>query len=136
MFSQENDITGLTDLEGIKIAQVVSNADPKCQERILVRVLGTHNLNNDTYENGVWAHHCSPFRDASGDLPEKYDFVYVMFMNKNDPMSLIWFGFVRSSFQEGTLSAGELDKSPAEIQDEIDSIVEAGAVEFDNITIA
>ncbi len=129
MFGQENDVQGLTGLEGIKIAQVVSNADPKCQERILIRVLGQHNMNNDTYENAIWANHCSPFRDASGDLPEKYDFVYVLFPNKNDPMSVIWLGFVRSSFQEGTLSAGDIEKSPAEVRDEVDALAAAEAVE-------
>lgn len=131
MLGQEFGVELFGALEGIKIAQVVSNADPKCQERILIRVLGVHNLAVDTYDNGIWAHHCSPFRDSSGDLPEKYDFVYVMFPNKSDPMSCIWLGFVRSTYQEGVLGKTVIEKSPAEIQDELDKIKEAEAAKLE-----
>ncbi len=89
------------DFTGTKIAYVVSNEDPKCQERILVRVLGVHNLENKSTDNGVWANHVAPIRDASGDLPELGDYVYVTFPDKTNPQSILWWGFVRSSYQDG-----------------------------------
>ncbi len=88
-------------LNGTKIAQVVSNFDPKCQERVLVRVIGIHDLEDKTTANAVWAHHCAPTRDASGDLPEEDDFIYVEFPNPDDSQYVLWKGFVRSSYQKG-----------------------------------
>ena len=101
MLLEEHSFDADGDLEGIKIAQVVSNEDPKGQERVLVRVAGVHNLDNTDIENSVWAHHCSPFRSASGDLPEPDDLLWVMFPNVKDPMMIIWLGFVVSSYQDG-----------------------------------
>lgn len=101
MLSQEFGLNQDADLKGIKIAYVVSNEDPKCQERVLVRVLGVHNMENDVITNAIWAHHCAPLRNASGSIPEVGDYIYVMFPNERDPMSIIWMGFVRSSFQDG-----------------------------------
>ena len=93
-FKIENDM-----LSGLKIAEVVSNEDPKAQERILVRVNGVHNMNNKTLENAVWAHHCSPYKNSSGDLPEPGDYVWVLFPSIKNPMFIVWIGFVISSFQ-------------------------------------
>ncbi len=95
------DESGSVNLKGTHIAQVVSNFDPKCQERVLVRVMGLHDLELKTLENAVWAHHCSPTRDACGELPEEDDYIYVIFPNEEDPMYILWIGFVRSSYQEG-----------------------------------
>jgi len=36
-------------LNGIHIAEVVDNNDPKAMERVLVRVVGIHNLDNRRY---------------------------------------------------------------------------------------
>lgn len=105
MLQEENNFLGSGNLNGIKEALVVSNKDPKMQERILVRVAGVHNLANDTIENGVWAHHCASTRSGAGDFPEKGDVLYVVFPNIKDPMHIIWLGFARSSYQteiEGT----------------------------------
>lgn len=101
MLQEEFSFNPNADLKGIKIAKVVSSEDPKMQERVLVRVLGVHNVNNETFENAIWAHHCSPFRNGAGDLPEIGDFLWGMFANENDFMMFVWFGFVRSSFQDG-----------------------------------
>jgi hypothetical protein len=99
MLLEEQGLKSNLSLRGIKIAKVINNLDPKSQERIKVRVLGVHNINNDASTNSVWAHHCSPLRSASGDLPEAGEFVYVMFPNEDDPMSIIWLGYAKSTQQ-------------------------------------
>lgn len=99
MLGEDKSYITNTDLEGIKIALVVSKSDPKTQERLLVRVIGVHNMANTDPDNAIWANHCAPFASTSGDLPEPNSWVYVMFVNKNDFMNLIWLGVVRSSFQ-------------------------------------
>jgi len=112
MLSADNTILNTLSLTGIKIAYVVSNKDPKCQERILVRVLGVHDLTKDFPENAVWANHCAPFRSSSGDLPQVGDYVYVVFPNSADPMSIIWLGFVRSSIKDGVEGTDDSIKQP------------------------
>jgi len=99
MKGAELGIDSVPDLSGIWIAQVHSNEDFKMQERVLVRVLGLHNVNNKTDENCIWANHCSPIRSGSGDLPEPDDWVYVMFPDKRDPMTCLWLGYVKGSYQ-------------------------------------
>ena len=84
----------------IRVAEVVSNRDPKAQERLIVRVPGVHNVTLDHPFAGVWAHHCAPFSSASGDLPEKGEFVYVTFPDVNNPNHILWLGVVRSSYQQ------------------------------------
>jgi len=131
MFLTEFGSDNLNQLEGLKIAEVVSNADPKCQERVLVRIVGVHNMNNDVYENAIWAHHCSPFRDASGELPEDGDYVYVLFPDKHNPMACIWLGFVRSSFQEETnAKESEVTADPTGLQSKEDEFNEAEVEDF------
>lgn len=98
MKGEEGKIHNVTLLRGLKVAEVVSNTDPKLQERILVRVLGVHNMKNTTIDNAVWAHHCAPTRDGSGSLPEQGDYVYVLFPDPGNPMAIVWLGFVKSSF--------------------------------------
>lgn len=101
MLGKEDSFNSNIELGGLKIAYVVSNEDPKCQERVLVRVLGIHNLEIDSMDNGIWAYHCAPYRSTSGDLPEEGDYVYVLFPNRVDPMNIVWLGFARSSYQGG-----------------------------------
>ena len=57
-------------------------------------------MNNTDTDNAIWAHHCAPTRSAAGDLPVPGDHVYVHFVNMADNMAIIWFGLVRSSFQD------------------------------------
>lgn len=100
MYDREKSFSVGSNQIGWKIAKVVSNEDPKAQERILIRIMGYHNMNNEDTDNAIWAHHCAPTRSASGDLPEPGDWVYVHFVNMADNMAVLWFGFVRSSFQD------------------------------------
>ncbi len=111
MLGKEDGFNSNIDLSGLKIAYVVSNEDPKCQERVLVRVLGIHNLENMSTDNGVWAYHCAPYRSTSGDLPEPGDYIYVLFPNRTDPMNIVWLGYVRSSYQGGVDGTDDSIKS-------------------------
>lgn len=98
MFSQEFTVRGSdVKLEGFFVAKVVKNADPKAQERVFVRVLGVHDLENEDEEYGIWAQHCAPSKNAGGDVPDVDDWVYVFFMHPNDPMSCVWLGWVRTT---------------------------------------
>ena len=73
----------------------MDNLDPKALERIKVRVMGVHDMENTNKENAMWAQHCAPSKSCSGEVPDKDDYVYVMFLG-NNPMSPIWLGWVRS----------------------------------------
>ncbi len=84
------------DLSGLKIAKVINNSDPLSIERIRVRILGVHDFENETSENSIWANHCAPSRDDSGQIPDEGNWVYGMFLDKNDPMSFVWFGYCRT----------------------------------------
>ena len=81
-------------LAGWHIALVVDNNDPKAAERVLLRVLGIHDMENDTPDNSVWADHCSPSKYGSGDIPDVGDWLYVQFPDAKNPMRVLWFGFV------------------------------------------
>lgn len=82
-------------LEGIFIALVVDNLDPKALERIRVRVLGVHDMDNDVKENSMWANHIAPSKSSSGEIPDIGDYVYISFVQSN-PLHLCWWGWVRS----------------------------------------
>lgn len=84
-------------LEGIKIAKVISNGDPKAQERVYVRVIGVHDMSNEDPDYGIWAHHLAPSKGNSGEIPDKDDFIYVTFPDKNDPNNCLWLGWCRYS---------------------------------------
>lgn len=84
-------------LEGIKIAKVVNNADPKAQERVYVRVMGVHDMSVEDPEYGIWSMHCAPSKSASGEIPDVDDWLYVLFPDKTDPNLCLWIGWVRSS---------------------------------------
>jgi len=88
------------DLSGIKLAQVVSNIDPTAQERVMVRVLGVHNMSNTTDPDySIMAHHCAPSNNSSGDIPNVGDWLYVMFTDVNNPNQCIYLGYARYSVQ-------------------------------------
>lgn len=94
MFGHEARTDAEVDLSGIFIGLVVDNADPKALERVKIRVLGVHDMENENQDNAIWCSHVAPSRDSSGELPEKDDFVYVQFVQK-DPMHPVWIGWVR-----------------------------------------
>jgi len=99
----------------IKIARVLSNKDPKAQERLKVSVLGYHNIyQTDDSEVGVWADHCSPYKFSTGSLPVHGDMVYVWF-DTNTPSNVIWFGLVVSSFVVDDNSLKETIKTDTEL---------------------
>jgi len=98
MFGREFDFKNNSkdvDLSGIKIAKVVNNLDPKGLERVFVRVLGVHDLDNDNPKYGIWAERIAPTKYQSGDIPDIGDYLYVIFPNPNDPMRCLWIGWVR-----------------------------------------
>lgn len=99
MFSIEHNLLKGSDvsLDGIFIAKVVSNADPKAQERVYVRVIGVHDMTNEDPEYGIWAMHCAPSKSNSGEVPDVDDYIYVMFPDKSNPNLCLWFGWVRYS---------------------------------------
>jgi len=83
-------------LNGIHIAKVIDNNDPKAMERVLVRVIGIHDMDNDKLENAVWADRIAFSKYSSGDIPDVDDFIYIIFPNPKDPMKILWLGWVRS----------------------------------------
>lgn len=84
------------DLRGIKIALVVDNKDPKGCERVLVRVLGVHNMSDLSLENALWADRCAYSKFSSGDIPDVGDFLYVQFLDPKDPIRIMWMGWART----------------------------------------
>jgi len=94
MLGYEYKTNNETDLNGIFIGLVVDNMDPKALERVRIRVIGVHDMENEDKENSVWANHLAPSKSNSGEIPDIDDFVYVTFL-QNDPMSPIWLGWVR-----------------------------------------
>jgi hypothetical protein len=84
-------------LEGIKIAKVISNGDPKAQERVYIRVVGVHNMDSTDPDYGIWAHHLAPSKSNSGEIPDVGDYIYVVFPDKADPNNVLWLGWCRWS---------------------------------------
>lgn len=81
----------------IFLALVVDNMDSTSKERIKVRVLGVHDMTNEEKDNSIWAGRICPSKNTSGDIPDPDDWVYVTFMNPNDPMSCLWLGWARTN---------------------------------------
>ena len=94
MFGYDLRIDQEVDLSGLYIGLVVDTSDPKALERIKVRVIGVHDMDNEDKENSVWADHIAPSKGKSGEVPTVGDFVYVMFLQRN-PMCPCWLGWVR-----------------------------------------
>lgn len=94
MFGHEHSINNEVNLSGLFIGLVVDNMDPKALERVKIRVLGVHDIENEDEENCIWAAHIAPSKQSSGEIPDVGDFVYVMFM-QNNPMNPCWLGWVR-----------------------------------------
>jgi len=86
---------GEAQLTGILIALVVDNADPLCLERVRVRVLGVHDMENTSKDNSIWAVHIAPSKTGSGEIPDPNDYIYVTFLDPSDPMTCAWWGWVR-----------------------------------------
>jgi hypothetical protein len=81
-------------LHGIFIGKVVDNMDPKGLERVRVRVIGVHDMEKEEKDNSIWAEHCAPSKQTSGELPDPDDWLYVSFVH-GSPMMCIWHGWVR-----------------------------------------
>jgi len=84
-----------TSLDGIFIAQVIDNNDPKALERVRVRVIGVHNMENEDIKNSVWSNHIAASKSNSGEIPDVNDFLYVTFIQGN-PGHCCWLGWCRS----------------------------------------
>ena len=96
MFTNELFLNGVDcNLNGLKIAKVIKNSDPKALERCWVRVLGVHDLDNPDDEYGIWAEHCAYSKGASGEIPNVDDFLYGFFIDE-DPNHFVYIGWVRT----------------------------------------
>jgi hypothetical protein len=95
MFGLDYELNGCdVSLEGIKIAKVITNADATAQEKVFVRVIGVHNMDQSDPEYGIIARHCAPSKNSSGEIPEVGDMLYGFFIN-NNPNQFAWIGWVR-----------------------------------------
>lgn len=94
MLGYENAFDTEVDLGGIFIGLVVENMDPKALERVRVRVIGVHDMENTSKDNSIWANHIAPSKSNSGEIPDIDDYVYVMFLQR-DPMAPCWLGWCR-----------------------------------------
>lgn len=96
MFGSEFNMFGGSDvsLTGLKLAKVISNADPKAQERVFGIIQGIHDMENTDPEYGVWIMHCAPSKWTSGEIPDVDDYIWVMNVD-NDPMTWVYFGYAR-----------------------------------------
>lgn len=79
-------------LDGLKLAKVISNADPTAQLRLGVRVLGVHDINHKDPDYFVWANWLRYDKSITIQPPDIDDWVYVMFPDKNNPMHIVWMG--------------------------------------------
>lgn len=94
MLGYELKLDNEVDLGGIFIGLVVDNADPKALERVRVRVIGVHDMENENKDNSIWAAHIAPSKSNSGEIPDIGDYIYIMFLQK-DPMHPLWLGWTR-----------------------------------------
>jgi hypothetical protein len=98
MFGNEILLTGSDcSLEGMHVAEVISNADPKAQERVFCRVFGVHDMTIDDPNYGIWIDHLRFSKYQSGEIPDIKDHLWVTFPDKTDPMKALWHGWVTYS---------------------------------------
>jgi hypothetical protein len=62
------------------IGKVLNNIDEYKQERIFVRVLGIHNIEDNFQDKtyGIWLENGIAKKSISGDIPDIDDFVYII----------------------------------------------------------
>jgi hypothetical protein len=99
MFSQEFQNNSEVSTSGIKIALVVDNNDPKACERVLVRVVGVHDMSNTKLDNAVWADRIAFSKFSSGDIPDVGDYLYVIFPDYDNISRLLWLGWCRGNVE-------------------------------------
>ena len=91
-------------------AIVVSNRDPKGQERLLIQIPGYHNMNLDQFSgNSTWAKHVASDKFKSGGLPSKGDILFVVLPDKSNPEYCFWLGVLRFSVQSFLSENYEID---------------------------
>jgi hypothetical protein len=95
MLGHELTLSSEVVLDGIFIAKVIDAADPKALERVRVRVIGVHDLENEDKKNSIWASHLCPSKSNSGEIPDVDDFIYVTFL-QNNPSHCVWLGWCRT----------------------------------------
>ncbi len=83
----------------LHIAKVISNEDELKRERIFVRVIGIHDMDNESSDNGIWLENgiSTPF--TSGYIPEVDSFVYIQLFNERIDKG-IYLGQVRYNIEE------------------------------------
>lgn len=94
MLGKELTLNNEVVLDGLFIAKVIDNADPKALERVRVRVIGVHDMENEDKKNSIWAYHLCPSKQNSGEIPDVDDFLYVTFLQGN-PSHCLWVGWCR-----------------------------------------
>lgn len=98
MYGIENNIQGNdVQLSGMFLAKVIRNPDSKAQERVWVRVMGIHDMENTDKEYGIWAHHLAYSKANSGEIPEIDDWLWVSFPDQYSPNLCLWHGWCRVS---------------------------------------
>ena len=80
-------------LTGMFLAKVLKNPDPKAQERVWVRVMGVHDMENTNNDYGIWAHHLAYSKGASGEIPEVGDWLWVVFPDQTNPNVCLYLGW-------------------------------------------
>jgi hypothetical protein len=85
----------LATLIGFKLAKVIKNKDSKAQERVIVRVLGVHDMDSADPDYGIYAMHCAPSKSNSGEIPDVDDMLWVFFPDPTDPNLCVYIGWVR-----------------------------------------
>jgi len=82
-------------LQGIYIAEVLNNLDPKERERVYCRVIGVHDMES---ENGIWIENGISNYYESGNIPQIGQKIYIMFLH-NDCNKAIYFGQVKYNIE-------------------------------------
>lgn len=90
-------MTNDVSLSGMFLAKVLKNPDPKAQERVWVRVMGVHDMENSNKEYGIWAHHLAYSKGTSGEIPEVGDWLWVVFPDQYNPNLCLYIGYARIS---------------------------------------